>query len=151
MTRRNWLICFCLALCCPVSSIAQEKAPANTPPHAVILIKSDSPSDWQANLTKIDEFIEKAKPQKAIVEVVVARGGLKLVDKDSPMAAKVISLLEEKVEIVACKTSMDVNKMPLFRLLPGVGTVPGAGEEIETRKQLGWQQLEAVDTMPLSK
>jgi intracellular sulfur oxidation DsrE/DsrF family protein len=40
------------------------------------------------------------------------------------MAAKVIGLLKEKVEVVACKTSMDVNKMSLFQLLPGVGTVP---------------------------
>ena len=151
MTRRNLLICLGLTLCSPVISMAQDKAPANVQPHAVILIKSDSPSDWQANLTKVDEFIEKAKPEKAVVEIVVARGGLRLVDKDSPMAAKVLSLLEEKVEVVACKTSMDVNKMPLSRLLPGVGIVPGAGEEIESRKQLGWQQLEAVDTMPLSK
>jgi intracellular sulfur oxidation DsrE/DsrF family protein len=146
MTRRFATISLAASLIIPAGLFAQTAAPAATPTiptqRVLIHVYSDKPEQWQAAVSKANEYMTSAKPGTTLVEILATGDGLKLIDKDNALKAEVMGSLDKDVSFVACHASMKANHMGIDQLHSGVGTVPSGGREMAQRKAEGWTMLD---------
>ena len=116
-----------------------DPAPSMDDPRRLVLsLTEDDPKRMNAvlyNVVNIQKFYGMDNVQLA----VVAYGpGLKAVLEDSPVAARVRSLLQYDVEFVACGNTMEATGKGEGDLIDGVDWVQAGIPEIVERRLRGW-------------
>lgn len=147
MTRRSVIaVVFSMLLIAPrMFSQAASTAPAPPPlptQKVLIHIHSSNSDEITAAVNKAVKIVADAKPGSVLVEVLVTKDALKLVDKTNALSAMVSAAIEKDVSFEVCHMSMRIDQMAVNQLVAGAGVIPSGRLELVVRKDEGWTLLD---------
>jgi intracellular sulfur oxidation DsrE/DsrF family protein len=118
---------------------ALAAAPAESHRERAIFAVSDAdPQKWNLTLGNIGNAIEGLGADSADIELVVYGPGIAMLKKDSPVAARLATAMQNGVRIAACQNSMRGFGLSASDLAPGVGVVPSGVVELIHRQHAGY-------------
>ncbi len=143
---KRFLIVVFLILAVPVPrAVAGETVLADPPPsldnprRIVLSLTSKDPAVVNrilSNSVNIQKFYEMDNVELAIV--AYGPGIRAVLRTGSPVSARIQSLMEYGIEIVACGNTLDAIQRPVGDLIEGVGHVKAGIPEIVERQLRGW-------------
>ena len=147
MSRILHTLFACLAI-----SLAAVANAADTPPGAtgnpaakqmrvVMQISENQPAVWNLALNNIRNVQHELGAKNVDVEVVAYGPGLAMLRDDSLTANRVQEAMATGVRFVACRNTMQNQKITEAQLIPGIGYAQAGVIEIITKQMEGYAYL----------
>jgi len=122
-------------------AVAADKAPAAKPLRVVVQVSDSDPARWTLALNNVRNIQKDVGADKVEVEMVAFGPGLGMLKEDAPTAIRVEEAIGAGVKVLACRNTMEAQKLSEKDLVLGVGTVQAGVVEIIRKQSEGWSYL----------
>ncbi len=122
-------------------AVAADKAPAAKPLRVVLQVSDSDPARWTLALNNVRNIQKDVGADKVEVEMVAFGPGLGMLKEDAPTAIRVEEAIGAGVKVLACRNTMEAQKLSEKDLVLGVGTVQAGVVEIIRKQSEGWSYL----------
>ena len=139
MNRILTALAACLALILALPAVAAD--PAAKPMRVVMQISENQPAVWNLALNNIRNVQKELGAKNIEVEVVTYGPGLAMLRDDSTTANRVQEAMATGVRFVACRNTMENQKITEAQLIPGIGYAQAGVIQIIKRQSEGYAYL----------
>lgn len=139
MNRALTAIIACCACIFAVPASAAD--PAAKPMRVVIQISENQPAVWNLALNNIRNVQKELGAKNIEVELVAYGPGLAIIRDDSLVANRVQEAMATGVRFVACRNTMQNQKITEAQMLPGISYAQAGVIEIITKQMEGYAYL----------
>lgn len=139
MNRVLTAIVACCALILALPAGAAD--PAAKPMRVVMQISENQPAVWNLALNNIRNVQKELGAKNIEVEVVAYGPGLGMLRDDATVANRVQEALATGVRFVACRNTMENQKITEAQMLPGISYAKAGVIEIITKQMEGYAYL----------
>lgn len=115
--------------------------PAAKPMRVVIQISENQPPVWNLALNNIRNVQKELGARNVEVEVVAYGPGLAMLRDDSTTANRVQEAMGTGVRFVACRNTMENQKVTEAQMIPGIGYAQAGVIQIVRRQMEGYAYL----------
>jgi len=115
--------------------------PAAKPMRVVMQISENQPAVWNLALNNIRNVQKELGAKNIEVEVVTYGPGLAMLRDDSTTANRVQEAMATGVRFVACRNTMENQKITEAQLIPGIGYAQAGVIQIIKRQSEGYAYL----------
>jgi hypothetical protein len=129
----------CLAMILALPAVAAD--PAAKPMRVVMQISENQPAIWNLALNNIRNVQKELGAKNIEVEVVTYGPGLAMLRDDSTTANRVQEAMATGVRFVACRNTMENQKITEAQLIPGIGYAQAGVIQIIKRQSEGYAYL----------
>ena len=129
--------CFAIILAVP----AGAADPATKQMRVVMQISENQPAVWNLALNNIRNVQKELGAKNVGVEVVAYGPGLAMIRDDSTAANRVQEAMATGVRFVACRNTMENQKITEAQMLPGIGYAQAGVIEIISKQMEGYAYL----------
>jgi len=129
----------CLTLILALPAVAAD--PAAKPMRVVMQISENQPAVWNLALNNIRNVQKELGAKNIEVEVVTYGPGLAMLRDDSTTANRVQEAMATGVRFVACRNTMENQKITEAQLIPGIGYAQAGVIQIIKRQSEGYAYL----------
>lgn len=124
---------------------ANAKAPAAgavaKPLRVVVQVSDSDPARWTLALNNVRNIQKEVGADKVEVEMVAFGPGLGMLKEDAVTAIRVEEAIGAGVKVLACRNTMEAQKLLEKDLVFGVGIVQAGVVEIVRKQSEGWSYL----------
>lgn len=139
MNRALTAIVACCAFILAVPASAAD--PAAKPMRVVMQISENQPPVWNLALNNIRNVQKELGAKNIEVEVVAYGPGLAMLRDDATVANRVQEALASGVRFVACRNTMENQKITEAQMLPGISYAQAGVIEIIRKQMEGYAYL----------
>ena len=139
MNRILTALAACLAVILAVPAGAAD--PATKPMRVVMQISENQPPVWNLALNNIRNVQKELGAKNIEVEVVAYGPGLNMLRDDATVANRVQEAMANGVRFVACRNTMENQKITEAQLIPGIGYAQAGVIQIIKRQSEGYAYL----------
>lgn len=111
------------------------------PMRVVIQVSDDDASRWNLVLNNARNVQKEVGKANVEVEVVAYGPGLGILRDDSVVANRVQEALTSGIRFVACRNTMQAQRVTEAQMVPGIGYAQAGVVEIIKKQQEGWAYL----------
>ena len=129
----------CLAIILAFPAGAAD--PATKPMRVVMQISENQPPVWNLALNNIRNVQKELGVKNFEVELVVYGPGLAMLRDDSTVANRVQEAMATGVRFVACRNTMENQKVTEAQMIPGIGYAQAGVIEIISKQMEGYAYL----------
>jgi hypothetical protein len=131
-----------LACCAFILALPAGAAdPAAKPMRVVMQISDNQPATWNLALNNIRNVQKDLGAKNIEVEVVAYGPGLGMLRDDATVSNRVQEALATGVRFVACRNTMENQKITEAQMLPGISYAKAGVIEIITKQMEGYAYL----------
>jgi hypothetical protein len=143
--RRTIVSLFLVAFATLAATALRGAAGDAERPHRVVFqMTAESPEQWEAVLTNIDNLRAALGPAQTQVEVVIhGKGiGMALADRNANLAPRMRQMSDAgAVVFAACENTLKKKNLSRQDLLPFVTTVDSGIAQVVRRQEAGWTYI----------
>ena len=139
MNRILTALVACLAIILALPAIAAD--PATKPMRVVMQISENQPPVWNLALNNIRNVQKELGAKNIEVEVVAYGPGLAMLRDDATVANRVQEAMATGVRFVACRNTMENQKITEAQLISGIGYAQAGVIQIIKRQSEGYAYL----------
>ena len=139
MKRILTALATCVAIILALPAGAAD--PAAKPMRVVMQISENQPAVWNLALNNIRNVQKELGAKNIEVEVVTYGPGLAMLRDDSTTANRVQEAMATGVRFVACRNTMENQKITEAQLIPGIGYAQAGVIQIIKRQSEGYAYL----------
>ena len=137
MNRILTALTTCLAIVLALPAVAADPAAMRV----VMQISENQPAVWNLALNNIRNVQKELGAKNVEVEVVAYGPGLGMLRDDSTTANRVQEAMATGVRFVACRNTMENQKITEAQLIPGIGYAQAGVIQIVKRQMEGYAYL----------
>lgn len=130
------IACFAIILAVPAGAADPAK-----PMRVVMQISENQPAVWNLALNNIRNVQKELGAKNIEVELVAYGPGLAIIRDDSLVANRVQEAMATGVRFVACRNTMQNQKITEAQMLPGISYAQAGVIEIITKQMEGYAYL----------
>ena len=139
MIRNLTILIACLVAIAVAPAATAE--PSTKPLRVVIQISESQPAIWNLALNNVRNVQKEVGAKNVVVEVVAYGPGLALLRDDSTAANRVQEAMASGVRFVACRNTMENQKVTEAEMVPGISYAQAGVIEIIQKQAEGYAYL----------
>lgn len=130
-----------LGLLLGIAAASVWAADGTKPMRVVVQVSDDDASRWNLVLNNARNVQKEVGKANVEVEVVAYGPGLGILRDDSVVANRVQEALTSGIRFVACRNTMQAQRVTEAQMVPGIGYAQAGVVEIIKKQQEGWAYL----------
>lgn len=107
----------------------------------VVQVSDDDLAKWNLTLNNVKNIQSELGAANVDIEIVAYGPGISMIRIESPVAERVREAITAGVRVVACKTTMSIQKLTEDDMLPALVYVTAGAVELMVRQQQGYAYL----------